>query len=218
MEPDLSHMTPADVSLHFTRVPVKEDSEEELGRMAKHAEEAARLLSDAHPDVIAFGCTGASFLKGIEFDNSIMKKIEKASGAKAVTTSTAVVEALLALNLRNLTVFTPYEQWLNTRLNSFLADNGFRVVKIRGLGMKDPGVQASLTPRELVQWVMEMTPSGDGVLISCTNIRASEAIQELESRIGKPVITSNQATLWKMLSLTDSFKSIQGYGMLLSNV
>jgi maleate isomerase len=37
------------------------------------------------------------------------------------------------------------------------------------------------------------------VFVSCTNYRTFEVIERLEADLGKPVVTSNQATLWDAL-------------------
>ena len=41
----------------------------------------------------------------------------------------------------------------------------------------------------------------EAVFASCTNLRATGVIAEAEARLGKPVITSNQALAWHMLRL-----------------
>lgn len=49
------------------------------------------------------------------------------------------------------------------------------------------------------------------IFISCTNFRAIEIIRKLEEETGKPVISSNQATLWyalRKLGLNDSIKGL----------
>jgi maleate isomerase len=39
----------------------------------------------------------------------------------------------------------------------------------------------------------------DALFISCTNLRALDAIAPLEARLGKPVLTSNQVLGWHMM-------------------
>jgi maleate isomerase len=53
------------------------------------------------------------------------------------------------------------------------------------------------------------------IFISCTNFRAIEIIESLERKTGKPVISSNQATLWYALRKLGIKDSIEGYGRLL---
>ncbi|MCX5906247.1 MAG: hypothetical protein NTY64_03420 [Deltaproteobacteria bacterium] len=50
------------------------------------------------------------------------------------------------------------------------------------------------------------------IFISCTDLRATEVLQVIESDLGKPAIASNQAALWAMLRLARVKKPVQGLG------
>ena len=57
----------------------------------------------------------------------------------------------------------------------------------------------------------------DAVFVSCTNLRAANVIQDAESALGIPVVSSNQALGWHMLRLARVRDAIQGYGELFSD-
>jgi len=59
-------------------------------------------------------------------------------------------------------------------------------------------------------------PEADAVFISCTSVRTFEIIAPLERDLGKPVISSNQATIWHALRKTGIRDTIEGYGRLLT--
>jgi len=59
-------------------------------------------------------------------------------------------------------------------------------------------------------------PESEAVFISCTNLHTIEIIEKLENDLQKPVITSNQATMWNMLRMAGVNDKIEGYGQLLS--
>ena len=40
--------------------------------------------------------------------------------------------------------------------------------------------------------------AADAVFVSCTALPALDVVAELEARLGKPVVTANQAALWMM--------------------
>jgi len=48
------------------------------------------------------------------------------------------------------------------------------------------------------------------------NFDAMPVVQTLEDRIGKPVVTSHSATLWRALALAGIDTPIPGYGRLLA--
>lgn len=70
-------------------------------------------------DLIVFGCTSGSFIKGIGWDQECIKRIETASGSPGLTTSTAVMEALKALEAKTVAVLTPYPDATNEAERQF---------------------------------------------------------------------------------------------------
>jgi maleate isomerase len=182
--------------------------------MQKHLERAAKELAAATVDVIAFGCTTGSLLKGVGWDQEIIKRIVAETGTPATTTATAVVDALHKLNIRNLSVATPYVEELNKKEVKFLEGHGFKVVKIKGLGLiKGIGNNHPEVAYRLAREVN--VAEAEGIFISCTNFRTIEIIERLESDLQKPVVTSNQATFWKVLRTVGIHEKIKGYGSLL---
>ena len=55
----------------------------------------------------------------------------------------------------------------------------------------------------------------DALFCPCTAWRAMEAAQELENRLGKPVITAVQATAWRTFHKVGLTDPIRGFGRLL---
>jgi maleate isomerase len=46
-----------------------------------------------------------------------------------------------------------------------------------------------------------MHPQADALFVSCTALRAALAVPGMEEAIGRPVVTSNQASAWNCLRL-----------------
>jgi maleate cis-trans isomerase len=57
-------------------------------------------------------------------------------------------------------------------------------------------------------------PEADALLCSCTAWRSVEAVDALERRTGKPVVTSNQATIWMALGALGVSAPVRGFGRL----
>jgi len=55
----------------------------------------------------------------------------------------------------------------------------------------------------------------DALIMTCLNTRSHTVIDRLEKTLGKPVITSTQATLWHALRLAGIADRIMGFGKLL---
>jgi maleate isomerase len=206
------------VSVHATRIFLEELSLESLLKMKDEVKRAARELKTAQVTVIAYGCTSGSFIKGLHFDKEIIKEIEEETHIKATTTSTAVVEALKRLKVKRIAVGTPYSDDVNEKAKEFLESNGFTVTSMSGLNILpdvDIGKQEPYVAYSLGTTVN--TDDTDCIFISCTDFRTVEIIDPLERRLRKPVISSNQATLWHVLALEELGISLKGYGTLLEH-
>ena len=214
MEPDFHSMAPKGVSVHTARMRLDEVTPDGLIRMADDAERGAALLATAGVDVIVYGCTTGSLVGGVKWEESLVRNIHENTGVRATSTSGAVVLALRSLSARRVGVATPYTDVLNRLETQFLEDHGFQVAAIEGLGLVD-NLEIGRVERDVIEGLIEAVASeADTIFISCTNLPALDLIDGLERRHGRPVVTSNQASLWA--ALRDSgVKEIPGYGELL---
>lgn len=202
MEVEFARHLPEGASVHSTRLHLERVTVEELAEMALKAEEAAQLLADAQVDIIVYGCTTGSLIKGKGYDLELERRLREVTGIPALTTAHAVLEALRARRLKKIAVATPYIEKVNEREREFLTANGFEVMAIRGLGLLrnlEIGLQDPHVVYKLGKELMEEHPEAEGLFISCTNLRTFEVLRSLEDELGKPVISSNQATLWCVL-------------------
>ena len=202
MEHEFSTHVPKGVSVHTTRVPLQEAIEEELIKMSEELEKSAELLVHLEPDVIVYGCTSGTLIKGKGYNGELEERINRIVDVPTITTAGAVVDALTAKKITKVAVATPYIDEVNEKEKKFLVENGFEVCAIRGLNIRkniDIGKQEPYVAYKLGKKLIEDCPKVDGLFISCTNFRTFEIISLLSNHIKKPVITSNQATLWRAL-------------------
>jgi len=181
-------------------------------------EEAAQKLGSCEVDVIAFGCTAGTFLRGISFDRELAERISAASGGiPTVTTSGSILTALDALKCRKVNVATPYVEELNVKERAFLEENGAEVLNLRGFQVVADQDIARVQPAQFIEQLIafDNQDPADCLFISCTNSRSIESIHILESKLQKPVISSNQVALYGALKRIGYHKPIKGYGTLL---
>jgi len=192
-----------EVTIHSSRITLREVTLKGLEEMEKETERAASELKTANVDIIAYACTTGSLFKGPNHHVEIKQKIVGLTGIKAVATAGAVVDALKMLKANNILVVTPYIDELNVKEREFLEAHGFKVLSIRGLGIIDNTVIGALDPRTAYETalnaVSQFKGDFDALFISCTNWRTFEVIGSLEKVIRKPVISSNSATLWSII-------------------
>ena len=216
MEPELYRMAPAGVSVHFSRIREKEDTIEELRKMADDIPRAAAELADAEVNIIAFGCTTGSLIGGVGYDEELIRRIQETAHVPAITTSTAVVRALKELGIKTVCVATPYQEELNIKEKEFLEWHGYDVISMKGLGRRGPEI-ADVPAKCVYDLAKEVfRPKADGVFISCTDLRTLDILEALEHDLSRPVVSSNQATMWMMLRQVSIREPITGYGTLLA--
>jgi maleate cis-trans isomerase len=215
-EPEFNKMAPKGVSIHVARLLFRAGTVEELERMNTRIEEAAELLATAHVDIIAYACTTGSLIKGLGWDKEIIRRIEEKVGIPAITTSTAVINALEKLGVKRIAVATPYTDELNRKEKEFFEACGYDVVRIEGLGFVD-GEELHKQPVETTYTLARKvdTPDAQCVFISCTDFKSISVIARLESELKKPVFSSNTATMWAVLTKLNLRDKIRGYGTLL---
>lgn len=191
---------PSDVSVHAARVQGGECTVETLERMADDIERSARLLSDARVDVIAFGCTTGSLVKGPDYAAELRSRIRSVSDVPAVVTAGAVEAALSTLGATALSVTTPYPENINSLVRDYLTEQGFEILELQGLGLLSPESVANQPAETILAEARAVADDrADCLFISCTDYPTFDVIDTLEDELGCPVVTSNQATLWRAL-------------------
>ena len=214
---EFNALIPKGVATLSTCIPLKKVTPEFLEKMEDYAEKAAVILQGGSPDLLVFGCTSGSLVKGPGSDEELVKRLESRVGIRTVVTSTAVVEAMQALGMKNVVIVTPYIDELDELEKKFIEAYGIKVSNIRGLGISETSEIVSVNPLIWYRFIKEsITPECDGVFISCTGINTLDIIDAIEADINIPVITSNQATVWAALKRLGIKKTLPGYGKLWS--
>jgi maleate isomerase len=219
MEPEFAAMAPEGVSFHTSRLHLPEASVEGLTAMmeADDTERCVAELARAPLHAIVFGGTSATFLEGIGYDRSIIKRMESASASIPVTTtSTASLQALKALGASSISLVTPYIDEVTERARRFFGDNGLKILSADGMGLRqDHDIGAVTTERTYDFARRSVRDEADAVFISCTNLRTIGAIAALEEDLGKPVVSAVQASFWGVLRLAGVRAPVSGFGRLL---
>ena len=217
METDFYGMAPVGVTVHSARMMLKSVTVEGLEEMAGEALRAGALLATAKVDVLIYGCTSGSLIRGVDWERELVSSIEAKTGVPTVSTAGAVVEALKALGLRRVGVATPYTDDINGLERRFLEAQGFEVESILGLGLVDNHEIAAVPPEKIVELAEEAATGSDGVFVSCTNLPAASLVHELEAKQRLPVVTSNQASMWAGLRVL-GLGGFEGHGRLLEGL
>ena len=198
-EPQFNTYAPSGVSIHITRLRMTGKFRKPLNELKRPLTEAAEALSDVKPGVIVFHCTANSMEAGLAHEKAIVEIIEQASGCPTITTAQALTQAFNHFSIKKLVLISPYVKETNRLEVNYLTETGYTVLRELGLGL-ETHAYSTVTPEEWKKIVKENARlDTDSYFLSCTNTRMIEAIEDLERDLGKPVISSNQATLWACL-------------------
>lgn len=198
-EPQFNAYLPSNVGVHITRLRMTGKFRKPLQELERPLTEAAEALSDVKPGLIVFHCTANSMENGLAHEKAIVEIVERASGCPTITTAQAITQAFDRLGVKKLVLISPYVQSTNQLEVNYLAETGYTVLHELGLAL-ETHAYAAVTPEEWKKVVKENTRAeADGYFLSCTATRMIEAIDDLEKDLAKPVISSNQATLWACL-------------------
>ena len=170
-------------------------------------------------DAIAYGCTAGSMVLPLDRLTGFMATV---AGVPCVATAPSIVHACRALGLARVALATPYHDALNEHERTFLAANGIEAVAMAGLGIGAGGpqeyVRIARVPAEEVEAHARSVDRSDaqGLVVSCTDLATLAAVPRLEQALGKPVVTSNHATLWAALRAAGVGDRLAGCGRLLA--
>jgi len=217
IEPELWAMRPAGVTVHGNRILAKGNTPEGIVEMEKSASRAVAELKHGRMSVIVYACLATSLVKGPGWTREVERRIAADAGCPATTAATATLEALRALGVRRVAIASPYPDQIQALLPGYIAEFGLDLVSTRNLGInnslelwKIPGIEVRAFARAVD------VPQAEALCIVATDLPTVGEIAKLESELGKPVVTTNQAILWKALALAGIGEPIHGFGILLS--
>jgi maleate isomerase len=189
-------------------------TKENLIKMSEKVTEVTKdILPDEKIDCVVYGCTSGTIAAGYQ---SIEKKIKKAKPEAEVTTpSTASIKALRKMNLSKIAIFTPYPKKLNDEVIDFFKKENFQITANAYFDISSDIDIGKVDANYLYDVLSKMDLNGaDALFISCTALPALSIIDRLEKKLGKIVLSSNQALIWETLEKIGKNDSINGFGKL----
>ena len=101
--------------------------------------------------------------------------------------------------------------------HAFFAAAGLEVLSSARLGIKDAFKLAAPTLRDIHELALRAwKPGAEALLITCLNLWSQGVVERLETEFGVPVVTSTQATFWRLLRIAGIDDRIPQYGRLLA--
>ena len=192
-------------------------TKENLLKMRDQIEEVTKkILPDEKINTVAYGCTSGTIAIG---EDKVKEKIQLAKPDCYVTTPiTSAIKAFKLMNVKKISVFTPYPESVNETIYEYFSKKNIDVLSFGTFNLNLDADFANIDPKYLSEILTKLDTHGaDALFISCTALPALEIIEEVEKKINIPVFSSNQTLIWDTIRSTGYKSSIEGYGKLLRN-
>ena len=212
---DIGRALPDDITLHVARMRLNNVDADSTLRVVQEIESESQKLADVDVDVIIFPATAPSSRNGPGYDQELIKRISAASGKPATTASTALLEALRALSVKQIVLGAPWSASVNQSVAAFLEANGVKVLAQEALGLVRNLEIGLLDPQTAFEVGRRVDrPDADAVMLACGNWSTFGIVDQLEKDLRKPVLTTNLVSLWHALKMM-GMRALDGPGILL---
>lgn len=152
-------------------------------------------------DIVIYGCTSAGFLAGPSGNDEFVAALAELTGAPVVSTANAMIEVLRASGVRTIDLLSPYLDWKNQSLISYLEAYGIAVLHTASFEARNPSELSTITAEQVLERAEAIvSPESEGVFIACTQLPTLPVIDTLRARFEKPVWSATRATAWSALS------------------
>lgn len=230
-------MVPQGVSVHAARVTAptpwaRWSADRTSVELEADVARGAAQLAAMRLSAVTVAHSSSSIAGGQGWDDAIAERLSAIVGAGTTVTTNGrdCQAALRAVNVeRPFLVFPAWfaDSSLPTGV-AYFAEHGFRPA---GHMRVDPGRKwRDADPRDLYSLGMHLEQDvehlyrqvrtrcpddADGVLLVGTGLRCVGILEQLEQDTRRPVVSANQASLWRCLRLSGVNSAVQGYGKLL---
>ena len=207
-----------DIDLYCNRIHCYNPlTNETLKKMADDITNVTKdILPDQKLDCVAYGCTSGTIAAGY---NSIVEKVNAAKPNTKVTTPiTAAIKALRKLNINKISIFTPYTNEINNSVVEYFKNENFEINELSYFDIPSDLDIGKVDDKYLFDVLSKIDVSdSDALFVSCTALPVLSLINDLEKKLGKFVVSSNQALIWDSLNQVNSNINVVGYGKLFNN-
>jgi maleate isomerase len=151
------------------------------------------------------------------FNPGIEGKLAAAIEIPVVSAISSAVAALLALAARSVLLMTPFDRASDERIKAHVEKLGFTMSLGPSFDNRAPGSSLGLGSEQLFGLVEKTFAAhpAEAIYFQGATMDPLPIIQQIENGLGVPVVTSNSAMLWHLLSKLQLKYAISGYGKLL---
>jgi maleate cis-trans isomerase len=152
------------------------------------------------------------------FNPGIEAKVANTIGLPVVSAISSAVAALTAFAAKSVLLMTPFDRASNESIKTHIDRLGFTLHLGPSFDNRIPGTSLNLSQDQLFDLVEETfrKSPAQAIYFQGATMDPLPIIQRLEDRLGVPVVTSNTAMIWNLLSKLGLKYSVKDYGRLLA--
>jgi maleate cis-trans isomerase len=221
VEQEMYQLAPEGVSVHFQRMvargPVGTLANLQA-RAASHLErmdETVEMIACVKPDVIVLAHTATSYFLGREGEAALARKVERDTGIPFISALGAAVAACEALGIRKAAMGTAYDEALTLKGKEVFESYGVELVS--AVWLREVKSIFDEPPERVYGLVRDADrPQAQAVFLSGVGLHTLSVLGLAEAELGKPVISSASAMMWRALRTAGVADAVPGYGRLLT--
>jgi maleate cis-trans isomerase len=217
--PRIAELLGEGIALPLVHTSVGEDAHRvdallDLGSADRLAEGRA-AFGQVGVEAVVWACTSGSFVFGWAGAQEQLDGMEQQYGVPATSTSFAFVKAAQAIGARRVAVAATYPQDVAEHFVQFLGTGGIEVLSLSSRGIITATEVGTLDREKVIELaVANDHPDAEAVLLPDTALHTVAWLEELEARLGKPVLTANQVSVWDGLRIAGYTRPCGGLGAL----
>ena len=166
-------------------------------------------------DAVVWACTSGSFVFGWDGAAAQVASLRAVAGVPASSTSFAFVDACRHLGVTRVAVGATYPDDVAARFVDFLASAGIEVLTLSSRGIVTAAEVGTLPEQTVLDFAAAADHAdAEAVLLPDTALHTIGLLDALEQRVGKPVLTANQVSIWQGLRLAGAAGPRPGFGAL----
>lgn len=210
-------------TFHSSRMRMMHVTKEELAKMDTASDRCALELSDARCDALAYACLVAIMSQGPGYhclSENRLSKIAKENGTPVpvISSAGALIDGVQAIGAKKIAIVTPYMKPLTNMVIDYIESAGIEVTDSISLEVSDNLAVGKLDPMNLIHIVDDLDVSNaDAVVLSaCVQMQSLPAIQKVQEKLNKPVLSAAVSTVYKLLKELNLKPVVPNAGYLLS--
>lgn len=203
VEPEMARLLPGNMTMYVSRLPpMPGKTLKERNRLyVTHYRNAIESFGGLKLESVLIAVTGPSYRLLPDGDRKLCADLSSATGTRTITASLAIHEAFQALRCEEISLVSPYPDWLTSFGESYWKAAGYRVASITRVFREGEGLGAydATTPQVVKALKSVQPPENSAIVLSGTGMVTLEAIRTVRPDFRVPLLSSNLCGAWWLL-------------------